>query len=56
MLGHNEINCPSYKGCGKCWVCGPVSFLKTHRCVEEDDEADNVNDPGVDIYNYVGSD
>ncbi len=55
MPGHNKINCPSYKGCGKCWVHGLVGFLKTHHCVEEDRE-DNVNDPGVDIYDYVGSD
>src|SRR6266702_1550443 len=32
MLGHNEIDCPTYEGCGKCWVHGPVGFLKTHHC------------------------
>ena len=56
MPGHNEIDCPSYKGCGKYWVCGPIGFLKTHRCTEEEDGEDLVNDPGADIYDYVGSD
>ncbi len=56
MPGHNEINCPSYEGCGKCWVRGPVGFLKKHRCVEEEEDEDTVNDPGADVYNYVGSD
>ncbi len=56
MLGHNEIDCPSYEGCGKCWVCGPVGFLKTHKCVEEEDGEDEVNDPGADVYDYIGSD
>ncbi len=54
MLGHNKIDCPSYEGCGKCWVHGPVGFLKTHRCIE-DEEEEEVNDPGADIYDYVGS-
>src|SRR6266571_1786143 len=56
MPGHNKINCPSYKGCGKCWVHGPVGFLKTHKCVEEEDKEDAVNDPRADIYDYIGSD
>ncbi len=56
MLGHNEIDCPSYEGCGKCWVHGPIGFLKTHNCVEEETGEDLVNDPGADIYDYVGSD
>ncbi len=56
MLGHQEIKCPSYEGCGKCWVCGPVGFLKTHKCVEEEDGEDLVNDPRADIYNYISSD
>ncbi len=56
MLGHNKINCPQYEACGKCWVHGPVGFLKTHQCIEEDVEEDLVNDLGVDIYDYVGSD
>jgi len=55
MPGHNEIDCPTYEGCGKCWVRGPVGFLKTHRCAEEDSE-DLVNDPGADVYDYIGSD
>ena len=56
MPGHQEIDCPTYEGCGKCWVRGPVGFLRTHRCVEEDTGEDLVNDPGADIYDYVGSD
>ncbi len=56
MPGHNEIDCPAYEGCGKCWVHGPVGFLKTHRCREEENGEDLVNDPGADIYDYVGSD
>src|SRR6266702_5301768 len=55
MPGHKEINCPSYEGCGKCWVCGLHRFLRHHRCVEDNGE-DEVNDPGADIYNYMGSD
>ncbi len=56
MPGHQEIDCPTYEGCGKCWVHGPVGFLKTHRCAEEEDAEEQVNDPGADVYNYVGSD
>ncbi len=56
MPGHNKINCPSYEGCGKCWVCGPVGFLKRHKCIESDNGEDEVNDPGADVYNYVNSD
>ncbi len=56
MPGHNEIDCPMYEGCGKCWVHGPVGFLKTHRCAKGEDGEDLVNDPGADIYDYVGSD
>jgi len=56
MPGHNEIDYPSYKGCGKCWVRGPVGFLKTYKCVEEEDKEDAVNDPRADIYDYIGSD
>ncbi len=55
MPGHNKIDCLKYKGCRKCWVCGPVGFLKTYRCVEEKDE-DIVNDPRADVYNYVNLD
>ena len=33
-----------------------MNFLKTHKCVEEDDGEDLVNNPGADVYNYVGSD
>ncbi len=56
MPRHNEIDCPLYKGCGKCWVCGPVGFLKTHRCVEEEDDKGLVNEPNADVYDYMGSD
>ncbi len=56
MLGHNEINCPAYESCGKCWVHGPHGFLRRHKCAEPMDGEDEVNDPGADIYDYVGSD
>jgi len=56
MPSHKEINCPSYEACGKCWVCGHHGFLKTHKCVEEDEEEDAVNNPRADIYDYIGSD
>src|SRR6266702_916941 len=56
MPGHKEIDCPSYESCGKCWVRGPYGFLKRHKCIEEADGEDEVNDPGADIYDYVGSD
>src|SRR6266571_5280311 len=56
MPGHKEINCPSYEGCGKCWVHGLHRFLRHHKCVEQRHEEDKVNDPGADIYDYVGSD
>ncbi len=56
MLGHNEIDCPSYKGCGKCWVCGPHGFLRHHKCQELPNREDEVNDPGADIYDYISSD
>jgi len=56
MPGHQEIDCPKYEGCGKCWVRGPVGFLKRHRCVEKDEGEDLVNDPGADVYDYIGSD
>ena len=56
MPGHKEIDCPSYEGCGKCWVRGTHGFLKHHKCVEETDGEDEVNDPGADIYDYVSSD
>ncbi len=54
MPGHKEIDCPSYEGCGKCWVRGPHGFLRHHKCVAEEEEEGN--NPGADIYNYVGSD
>src|SRR6266702_2110659 len=54
MPGHQEIDCPSYKSCGKCWVCGPHGFLRHHKCIKEEEEEGN--DPGADIYDYVGSD
>jgi len=56
MPRHDEIDCPMYESCGKCWVRGPVGFLKTHKCIEEENGADLVNDPRADIYDYVGSD
>ncbi len=56
MLGHQEIDCPSYEGCSKCWVRGPHGFLRHHKCVGQDDGEDEVNNPGVDIYDYVGLD
>ncbi len=56
MPGHKEVDCPLYEGCGKCWVRGLHGFLKHHKCVEQEDEEDKVNDPGADIYDYVGSD
>ncbi len=56
MLGHKEIDCPSYEGCGKCWVHGPHGFLRHHKCAEETDGEDEVNDPGADVYDYIGSD
>ncbi len=56
MLGHKEIDCPSYEGCGKCWVRGPHGFLRHHKCAEQSDGEDEVNDPGANIYDYVGSD
>ncbi len=56
MLRHNKIDCPAYEGCSKCWVCGPIGFLKTHQCVEEEQEEDLVNDPGADVYDYISSD
>ncbi len=56
MPRHNEIDCPQYEACGKCWVHGPVGFLRAHCCVEEEIGEDKVNDLGVDIYNYIGSD
>ena len=55
MPGHNEIDCPTYEGCRKCWVCGPVGFLKTHKCMKSEEE-EEVNDPRANIYDYVGSD
>ncbi len=54
MPGHEKINCPSYEACGKCWVRGLHGFLRHHKCVADDGE--EVNDPGADIYDYVGSD
>src|SRR6266571_5818560 len=36
MPGHKEIDCPSYEGCGKCWVRGPCGFLRHHKCVTQD--------------------
>ncbi len=54
MPGHNEVDCPSYEGCSKCWVHGPVGFLKTHKCMEE--EEDLVNDPDTDVYDYTSLD
>ncbi len=56
MPGHKEIDCPSYEGCGKCWVHGPHGFLRHHKCMEQLNGEDEVNDPGADIYDYVGSD
>src|SRR6266702_933675 len=56
MPRHNEIDCPLYEGCGKCWVHGPTGFLKTHKCVEEERGEDLVNDPGADVYDYIGLD
>jgi len=56
MPGHKEVDCPSYEGCGKCWVRGPYGFLKHHKCTEEMDGEDEVNDPGADVYDYIGSD
>jgi len=56
MPGHNEIDCPLYEGCGKCWVHDPVGFLRTHKCVEEENGEGEVNDPRADIYDYIGSD
>ena len=56
MPGHNEIDCPLYEGCGKCWVHGLVGFLRTHKCVEEENGEGEVNDPRADIYDYIGSD
>jgi len=56
MLGHKEIDCPSYEGCGKCWVRGSYGFLRHHKCAEESNGEDEVNDPGADIYDYIGSD
>jgi len=55
MPGHNEIDCPSYEGCRKCWVHGPVGFLRSHQCTKEEEE-DIANDLGADVYDYVGSD
>ncbi len=54
MPGHKEIDCPMYESCGKCWVHGPYGFLRHHKCTEEEQEEGN--NLGVDIYDYVGSD
>ncbi len=56
MPGHEEIDCPLYEGCGKCWVRGPHGFLKRHKCAEQSDGEDEVNNPRADIYDHVGSD
>ncbi len=56
MPGHKEIDCPAYEGCGKCWVRGPHGFLRHHKCATSTDGEDEVNDPGADVYDYIGSD